>query len=130
MVISLFQYDTYNESWIELQTKLPHKNHGFVATFVDSSIFPPCGNNIIHASCFLPSFISQFCNSKESRRKRETEQDEQGVEILHSDKSEKMDMMMNPEKAKQYRKSVERTKQDIRLRQSLLCDFKRVNSSF
>ena len=47
-VISLFQYNTYNESWKELPTKLPHKNQKFVATLVDSRLFPPCGNNLQH----------------------------------------------------------------------------------
>ena len=56
--------------------------------------------------------------SKESRRKRDTGP-EQVVETFHSDKSDKVDMMMNPEKAEQYQSSVERTKQDIRCRWSL-----------
>ena len=58
--------------------------------------------------------ISYLSNSKGSRRKRDTEKEEQGVATFHADKSDKVDMMMNPEKAEQYQNSVERTKQDIR----------------
>ena len=50
---------------------------------------------------------------------RDTEQEEQGVETYHSDKSDKVDMMMNPKKFEKYQISVERTKQDIRWRWSL-----------
>ena len=50
---------------------------------------------------------------------RDTEQEEQGVETYHSDKSDKVDMMMNPEKTEQYLNYVERTKQDIRWSRSL-----------
>ena len=68
----------------------------------------------------LASFIISYLRiSKESRHKRDTGQGEQGVETLHSDMSGKVDMMMNPEKVEQYQNSVERTKQDIRLRFSL-----------
>ena len=64
--------------------------------------------------------MSHLGNSKGSRRKRDTEQEEQRIETLHSDKSDKVDMMLNPEKAEQYKNSVERTKQDIRWRCSLV----------
>ena len=74
---------------------------------------------ISRVSCFLPSFISHLCNSKASSRMRDTEQEEQGVETYHSDKSDKVDMMMNPKKFEKYQISVERTKQDIRWRWSL-----------
>ena len=67
----------------------------------------------------LASFIITYLSiSKESRRKRDTGP-EQGVETFHSDKSDKVDMMMNPEKVERYQNSVERTKQDIRCRWSL-----------
>ena len=95
-----------------------------MATFVDSSIFPPCGNN----PCVLLSSVkSHICNSKGSRRKRETKQEEQGFETSHSDKYDKVDLMMNPEKAEQYQNLVERTKQDIRWKQSLSLTVKRFN---
>lgn len=58
--------------------------------------------------------ISYLSNSKGSRRKRDTEKEEQGVATFHPDKSDKVDMIMNPEKAEQYQNSVERTKEDIR----------------
>ena len=67
----------------------------------------------------LASFIISYLSmSKESRRKRDTGP-EQGVETFHSDKSDKVDMMMNPKKFEKYQISVERTKQDIRWRWSL-----------
>ena len=34
---------------------------------------------------------------------RDTEQEEQGVETYHSDKSDKVDMMMNPENLRSIR---------------------------
>ena len=45
MVNWLFQFNTLNESWTELPTKLPGTNQDFVATVVDTNIFPACGNN-------------------------------------------------------------------------------------
>ena len=66
-----------------------------------------------------PWRISHLSHSKGSRRKRDTVEEEQGVETFLYDKSDKVDMMLNPEKAEQYKNSVERTKQDIRWTLSL-----------
>ena len=71
---------------------------------------------ITHVLSFIISYLS---NSKGSRRKRDTGQEQQGVETFNSDKSDKVDMMMNPKKFEKYQISVERTKQDIRWRWSL-----------
>ena len=40
----MFQYNPSDGGWVELATKLPKGTRGFVATLVDSSVFPSsCG---------------------------------------------------------------------------------------
>ena len=77
-----------------------------------------------------PWQISHLSHSIGSRQKRDAVEEEQGVETFLFDKSDKVDMMLNPEKAEQYKISVERTKQDIRWRWSLALSDSIHNISF